>query len=196
MILGDSICYGDGVSREDSWVWLLSAALAKSAPECVVRNSGVNGSTARQGLQRLPGLLLQAPDLLYVQFGLNDAWQGVQLESYGTTMRDIVFQALEGGTGAVILSTNHPVCATEDQQEHGGKRYREAVRLFNACLRDFFTPRPERVTMVDMERFFESFGGSERQAGLLQPDGVHLSAEGNAAYFRRLEPVFRAGLCL
>jgi lysophospholipase L1-like esterase len=195
-ILGDSICYGDGVMQKESWVGLLTAALKQTHPGCAVQNAGVNGNTARQGLQRLPGLLFKAPDLLYVQFGLNDAWQGVAVEFYVESMREIVRQALECGTGAVIFAANHRVCVTEEQQEHGGKLYGEAVSFFNKCLREAFAPQPASVTLADMEQFFIDVGAVEAQAELLQYDGVHLSVAGNIAYARWLEPVFRSRLGL
>jgi lysophospholipase L1-like esterase len=196
MILGDSICYGEGVSREDSWVGLLAASLRGSCPECSLRNFGVNGSTAGQGLSRLPGLLLKPPDLLYVQFGLNDAWQGVSLDRYAQNMRDIAEQALEAGTGAVILATNHSVHVTEEQREYGGGAYREAVRLCNARLRELAVCLTKGVTLADIENFFDAGVDAQAKAELLQYDGVHLSVEGNRAYRRWLEPVFRAILGL
>ena len=188
--LGDSICYGYGVWPDKAWVSLLAATLKQHCPECSVCNAGVNGETAGEGLFRLPSLLKPAPDLVYVQFGLNDAGQHVPVEQYLGNMREIVYQALGSGVQSLIVSTNHVVCVTEEQQLYGGRDFRECVRRYNTCLRDALAMPPERLKLVDMEALFEK-AGDEEQARLLQYDGVHLSERGNIFYARWLEPVFR-----
>ncbi len=192
--LGDSICYGDGVRPDKAWVSLLTVALRHDRPDCVVDNAGVNGETAADGLRRLAPLLSPVPDLLYVQFGLNDAWQERPVEEYLGCMREIVHQALGRGVRSLIVATNHAVCVTADQQLYGGGAFRERVRWFNNRLREALSLPPERLTLVDLEVLFEEAGDVEEQARLLQYDGVHLSEQGNIWYARQLEPVFRENL--
>ena len=188
--LGDSICYGYGVRPDKAWVSLLAAMLNRHCPECSVCNAGVSGETAGEGLFRLPSLLKSTPDLLYVQFGLNDAWQQIPVEQYLGNMREIICQALGSGVHSLIVATNHGVCVTEEQQRDGGKELRERARWYNTCLRDALAMLPERLTLVDMEALFEQAEGA-KQTRLLQYEGVHLSEQGNIVYARRLEPVFR-----
>ena len=179
--LGDSICYGEGVRPDQAWVALLAAAL----PGVRVRNAGISGETAKDGQRRLPPLLgPPAPDLLYLQFGLNDAWLDlVSADVYAATLRDMVVQALESGVREVLLGTNHPVWV---EGMYG--YYPVQVRAFNAALREAFAVPPERLTLVDIERHWDTMGTDH--AALLQPDGVHLSPAGNRAYADLLIPIF------
>jgi len=188
--LGDSICFGDGVRREKAWVRLLGERL----PHVEVRNAGVNGDTAEGGLSRLAGVLEGAvPGILYVQFGLNDAWQQLPLERYLGSMREIVHSALSQGVPALMVATNHGVCVTEEQRLYGGDQFRENARRYNEALRDCFALPPERMTVVDLEAVWDKLDAMTHER-LLQADGVHLSEAGNRWYEDVLEPYFRAYL--
>ncbi|MCL1889364.1 MAG: SGNH/GDSL hydrolase family protein [Desulfovibrionaceae bacterium] len=184
-LLGDSICAGYGVRPDKAWAALLAKAL-----EYGLHNDGVNGSTAQEGLLRLPALLATRPNLLYVQFGLNDAWMELPEAEYIQTMDRILREALKDEARTVILGTNHLVYVTDEQIRAGGTAYPEKVRRFNDALRDLLNPLEPRLILADIEAWTADLAPDE-QAILLQWDGVHLSEEGNAFYFQRLEPVFR-----
>lgn len=191
---GDSICNGDGVTPDKAWVSLLTTRLAQRVPEVRVRNAGVNGETAEDGLHRLENVLsIPVPDLLYVQFGLNDAWYSTCfVEEYVAHMREIVFRALERGVRAVLAGTNHPVWVEQDM--YGNANYPPRVRQFNAALRDAFAMPPDRFTLVDIEQWWDELGSLEEHVLLLQADGVHLSETGNRFYADRLLPAFLGAL--
>ncbi|MCL1888927.1 MAG: SGNH/GDSL hydrolase family protein [Desulfovibrionaceae bacterium] len=184
-LLGDSICAGYGVRPDKAWATMLAKAL-----EYGLHNDGINGSTAREGLLRLPALLETRPNLLYVQFGLNDAWMELPESEYIQTMDRILRESLKEKARKVILGTNHLVYVTEEQIRAGGTAYPEKVRHFNAALRALLSPPDPRLILADIEAWTADLDVVE-QASLLQWDGVHLSEEGNAFYFQRLEPVFR-----
>jgi len=73
---GDSICFGQGVSLHFAWVIRLSRALDarfSSRADVLTQNPSVNGNTTRMALERMPyDVQSHAPDVLYIQFGLND----------------------------------------------------------------------------------------------------------------------------
>lgn len=188
--LGDSICYGDGVHPDQAWVSLLAAELALRHPDVRVHNEGVNGETVQGGLWRLSECLtLPLPDLLYVQFGLNDAWLNTcSAEEYADMMWEIVSRALQSGVRTVLLGTNHPVWAGQDIV--GDADYPQRVRQFNASLRSRFASAQENVFLADIEAYWDTLGGREALIPLLQGDGVHLSPQGNRAYADFLLPVF------
>ncbi|MDL2284979.1 GDSL-type esterase/lipase family protein [Oxalobacter sp. OttesenSCG-928-P03] len=187
--LGDSICYGDGVRPDQAWVSLLAAELVQRHPAARVHNVGVNGETVEGGLWRLSACLAPpVPDLLYVQFGLNDAWINVSsAEEYTVMMWEIVSRALESGVRTVLVGTNHPVWAGQD---YGDTDYPQRVRQFNASLRSRFALAPERVSLADIEAHWDVLGSREALVPLLQGDGVHLSPQGNRVYADFLLPVF------
>jgi lysophospholipase L1-like esterase len=187
---GDSICYGDGVRPDQAWVSLLAGELARQRPQARVLNAGVNGETAQDGLRRLPMLLASpVPDVLYVQFGLNDAWQNIcSAEEYADGVWEIVCRALESGVGNILAGTNHPVWL--DQNIYEWASFAPRVRRFNDELRNRLAPALGRVALADIEALWDELGGRDAQLPLLQADGVHLSAEGNRAYAGMLLPVF------
>lgn len=188
--LGDSICYGEGVRPDRAWVALLAAGLARDWPSVRVRNAGVSGETAEDGLARVHALLQpEAPAVMYVQFGLNDAWQQLYGEGqYDALMREIVFRAKDAGVRTVMVATNHPVWVEEDM--YGRDIYPGRVRLFNRVLREAFMPQQPQVVFVDMEAMWDETCDASARHRLLQGDGVHLSEDGNAFYARMLLPVF------
>ncbi|MDR2161027.1 MAG: GDSL-type esterase/lipase family protein [Desulfovibrio sp.] len=190
--LGDSICFGYGVAPRDAWLALLADRLAADFPGIKVANAGVSGEVAREGLGRLSRVLgWGRPDLLYVQFGLNDAALGISPPDYVRTVREIVRRALEGGTHSVLVGGNHPVCVGQERSLPGAALYQRAVRAFNEALRREMASQPPPVFFADVERLCESLGGEREQSALLQGDGVHLSEEGNRAYARLLCPLFQ-----
>lgn len=192
--LGDSICYGDGVHPHQAWVSLLAEELVQRYPAVRVHNAGANGETVQDGLWRLPACLSPlVPDLIYVQFGLNDAWfNTASAEEYAGMMWEIVSRTLESGVRAVLVGTNHPVWAGQDI--YGEADYPQRVRQFNASLRSRFALTPEGVSLADIEAHWDMLGTRESLVPLLQADGVHLSPEGNRVYADFLLPVFERSL--
>ena len=73
-----------------------------------VINSGLNGSTATAGYERLKNdVLPQQPDLLVVCFGLNDSNAEMEgLETYKTALRNIFREAKEAGTEIIFMTPN------------------------------------------------------------------------------------------
>src|SRR6516165_6738095 len=81
---GDSICFGQGVSPHRIWVTRLSQRLAASISQThdlMVQNPSINGNTTRMALDRMAfDVQAHRPDVLIVQFGLNDCnvWESDQ----------------------------------------------------------------------------------------------------------------------
>ena len=85
----------------------LLAMLYPQAPVSVI-NSGVNGSSAPAGLERLKrDVLAFSPDLLVVCFGLNDANAEMDgLNNYLNALRDIFRTAKENGIETIFMTPN------------------------------------------------------------------------------------------
>ena len=68
--LGDSLTYGYGVRKEETWVFLAERELA---PMVVLHNHGLNGDTTTGMLERLhAGILPSQPDAVLLMGGAND----------------------------------------------------------------------------------------------------------------------------
>lgn len=188
---GDSICHGHGVNRDESWVFLVREVLQQHFPGLQVRNAGVNGETAEDGLDRLYDVLAPTPpDILYVQFGLNDAWMWHSSEAdYLDAMQDIVEKSRGRGVRRILVGTNHPVCPLPgDIPMDDG--FRAMVQRFNEALREQIGRWGNHVALVDIEKLCS--GSGQDPASLVQEDGVHLSVAGNRLYADILLPVFEA----
>lgn len=193
---GDSICHGYGVAPEQAWTALLRARCDAAWPGVLeIIDAGVNGDTTTDGLRRMArDVEARRPDLLYIQFGLNDCWIGESSVAASVeNVRRMVDRALACGVKAVIVADNHPVLFGEDLLLGGGL-YPRRVRRHNAALREAFAVASSGVTFADLEQaFLQAAPEPARLHRLLQEDGLHLSPEGNMLYCERLFPLVREG---
>ena len=165
VVFGDSIANGQHVSVHEGWV----ARLAASVPWHTVVNASVNGDTTRRALERMTrDVLLPVPDLVVVQFGLNDCntWETdggfprVGLAAFTANLAEIV----ERAGPRVILHTNHRTAkgpAYEARSAAYNERIRSVAQRTGAMLTDIAEQFPD---------------------GLLLDD-IHPSPAGHAAYF-------------
>lgn len=196
VFFGDSIAAGCRAVPGQGWVDLLAARL----PEIEAVNAGVNGETTQDALKRLDKDVLRrsdntvasAPDVVYVQFGLNDAswWcrqvgrSWVKQADFIANMQQIAQRCRDSGVSTVLVGVNHPV--PESASPQGEPTYSGTVQEYNAALRKAFAEGPE--ILVDMEAAFNAHGNLQE---LLDADGLHLSPKGNALYAETVEGVFR-----
>jgi acyl-CoA thioesterase I len=89
--LGDSLTYGYmvGSGYFDQLVDALKVAYPKG--RLAVKNHGVCGATAKDGARRFSMEIAgDPPDLLLIQFGLNDLYMGVRAGTFRDTVRRII----------------------------------------------------------------------------------------------------------
>jgi lysophospholipase L1-like esterase len=188
IFFGDSICHGQHVSVEKVFVVRLAADYnARVAVPLLVENRSVNGNTTRQGLERLSyDVTSHRPDLVYVQFGLNDCnvWATdfgqprVALDAYRSNLAEIVAKLRSAGTRRVVLATNHPCLL--------GEAYERRLLAYNDAVRD--VARQTGSVLFDVRAATPPF----QTATMLFADGIHLSEEGHQYYFETLRPLFMA----
>lgn len=187
---GDSICRGFGVPAGEAWVCLLAQHVESSHPAalCVI-NEGSNGDTTQDALERLHVVVeVRRPQLLYVQFGLNDCWAGEDyVPIFIKNIRTICQKALLCGTEHIFVATNHSVCWGPHVADYCDENFRYNVQVYNAALREAWGVQgqagQERVYLVDVESAFESQNPEHAQkSALLASDGLHLSRQGNVFY--------------
>lgn len=126
---GDSWTYGsvaDGwyearehdMDRErihGSWVLQLRRWLQSIDPTMAVHNQGQGGWTSLQGLEQFDSKVEQLqPQLLLLNFGINDWKQPVPLEEYKYAMETMIDRAKQQGC-RVILWTSGPISAMSEE---------------------------------------------------------------------------------
>lgn len=188
IFFGDSICHGQHVSVERIFVARLAAHYHRlHAPAILVENRSINGNTTRQALERLSyDVTSQAPDLVFVQFGLNDCnvWATdfgqprVTLRAYDANLREIVAKIRAASAPRIVLATNHE-CRLGGPYEARLLEYNETVRS---------VARDAQATLFDVRAASPPFLPDD----MLLADGIHLSEAGHEFYFEALRDLFVA----
>jgi len=108
--IGDSLTQGWMVGR--GYVDFLNEMISKKYPESRFRliNRGIPGDTAEGGLHRLMNDVIKLnPDLVLVQFALNDLFCGYSSERFKNNMKAIVRGIKENTLVEILLVTSVPV---------------------------------------------------------------------------------------
>ena len=208
--LGDSTTAVDDWSGRDVAVYadLLPDALAACGVRARVVNAGICGTTTRDALERLDrDVRVFSPDLVVIQFGINDSWIDVDegrreprltREEFRTDLRALVRVLADDGARVVLMTPNPMRWADpyylDAFERDAGLLDTGSERGLNALL-DLYAAdaravaRDEAVPLVDVHRAFEEYGGVPGQAVadlLLEGDGIHPSAAGQRLVCREL----------
>ena len=101
---GDSITDGYGVPR--GFVSFLTEQISKACPELdfTTINTGMSGDTSRGGLYRLGrDVIDHRPDLVTINFGVNDAFSGISPELFSDNLRDMITRIQAHGCDRILL---------------------------------------------------------------------------------------------
>jgi lysophospholipase L1-like esterase len=165
--LGDSLTYG--WMAEKGYIDFLQALLKERYPAAAVSflNRGIPGDTARGGLERLNEQVIeQKPDLVFVQFGLNDAFCGCPPVQYAATVSRIIERLCNESSAEILLLTSVAL-ADPRENEIALKYYAELERL----------SREQCVPIARVHAFWQEKTGGDFK-GLVQADLVHPTAAG------------------
>lgn len=108
--LGDSLTYGWMVRK--GYLDFFKELIQEKYPhgECVIHNRGIPGDTAEGGLQRLRhDVIDEDPDLVFIQFGLNDAFSGVSPVRFEHALRTMVSEIRASTEAEILILTSVPV---------------------------------------------------------------------------------------
>jgi acyl-CoA thioesterase-1 len=203
LFFGDSICNGQGIAIHKGWVTRLSQTLSELAEEfgetLLVTNSSVNGRTTRQALETMPyEIQSHAPDVLIVQFGMNDCniWETdrgnprVSPLAFEANLREIIQRGLSFGARAIFLHTNHPTGRNEVNCPHSAVTYEAQNRAYNSIIRKVAASSDPRVHFNDIEGVFQQTiqGDRRRVLRFVLSDRLHLSEEGHDLYYQIVHP--------
>jgi acyl-CoA thioesterase-1 len=107
---GDSITAGFAVRRGFPSFW--KALLAEKYPEANVEmiNSGNSGDMSLDGLARLDWAALSyEPDLITINFGINDCVMGLGLEEFEMNIVEMVRRIRAGPNSEILLLSSQPL---------------------------------------------------------------------------------------
>jgi lysophospholipase L1-like esterase len=165
--LGDSLTYGWMVEKgySDFLQDMLRAKYPAAAIQCI--NSGIPGDTAEGGLRRLKEQVIDAhPDLVFVQFALNDAFIGCTLAEFEKNIALIV-DRLQKETAAEVLLLTSVALADPDEDSMALQYYERLEQV----------AQQRSVSIARVHAYWKDKAGGNFD-GLLQADGVHPTAAG------------------
>ncbi|MEJ2580363.1 MAG: arylesterase [Acidobacteriota bacterium] len=169
-VLGDSLGAGYGLPEIEAFPAVVQRLLRERGHDVQVLNASVSGDTTAGGVNRLEWDLQQTPEILVVELGGNDALRGQPLENIEANLRQIVRGAGERGARVLLLGMDLPT-------NYGPDYSREFASIY------------ERVALEEGATLVPGF---MREVGLdldlLQPDGLHPTAEGQLRLARSLVP--------
>lgn len=198
---GDSICFGQGVSPQHTWVCRIAAALEmrfQDKIDLLVQNPSINGNTTRQALERIAyDVQSHAPHIVLTQFGMNDCngWETdkgqprVSSDAFRANLSEIVDRCRVFGAKHIIVGTNHPTTRTRELLPNVDFPYETANRSYNVVSREVAAAKS--AILADAEAAFHDAVAAEEAsyAHLVLDDQLHLSKSGHDLYFRTRLPL-------
>ena len=202
------VAFGDSTTAVYDWApsvgevyaQCLPKALAKHSIRAEVINAGIGNTTTREGRERLDtDVRGYAPDIVIIQFGINDSWIDADLgQTQPRLTRDEFRDNLNyfidtlGKDGAeLIFMTPNPMRWSDpfyidvfnktpgllDTSEERG--INALLNLYAQDVRD--VAQDKNVALIDVFKAFEDYGnqpGKSITNLLLDGDGIHPNAEG------------------
>ncbi len=180
----------------------LPDALAARGIRAVVINAGIGDTTTRDAVARLDrDVRRHRPDLVVVQFGINDSWIDVDegkteprltRAEYRKNLRTIIRRERQDGASVVLMTPNSmrwkDPFYIKAFREHPGlldvsdaRGIDKLLEVYAQDARDI--ARSESVPLVDVFRAFEEYGaapGRSTDEILLASDGIHPNQAGQA----------------
>lgn len=174
VFLGDSLSAGYGLPEADAFPARVERALRAEGFDVEVVNAGVSGDTSAGGLSRIDWVLRSDPDVVVVELGANDALRGQPPANTERNLRGIVERARSSGAAVLLLGMDVPTSL-------GPSYSRKFSAVYPRIAEDLDIPLvPGFVREVGLD------------PDLMQPDGLHPTAEGHRVLAETLVPHVRA----
>jgi acyl-CoA thioesterase-1 len=101
---GDSITDGYGVSRGFVSFLVEQISMARPDLDLQVINTGMSGDTSSGGLYRLGRDVVEyRPDLVTMNFGVNDAFSGISPVQFSDNLRDMASRIRDAGCQRLLM---------------------------------------------------------------------------------------------
>ena len=177
LVLGDSLSDGFRLNREEAYPAILADKLREAGLEFEILNASASGGTTDGGLRRLPPHLKHRIDILILELGINDAFQGRSIASIESNLQAIIDQVRSRNPNVriVIAGMQLPQYTADDYVSAFGKMYVDLAAKNDAALVPYL---------------LEGVGGNPL---LNLPDRIHPNAAGQRILaenvWRVLQPI-------
>jgi acyl-CoA thioesterase I len=165
---GDSLTAGQGVDQGLSYADFLQKDLDRGGYTYRVANQGISGDTTSGGVTRIGAAVSLRPKIVILELGANDGLRGLPV---GTTRQNLaeMIDAFQRAGAKVLL------CGMTLPPNYGP----DYIRSFEAVFRDL--TREKNLKLIPF--FLE---GVATRPELMQPDGLHPTAQGNEKVARNV----------
>jgi len=170
VVLGDSLAAGLGLAEADAFPAVVESQLRDRGFDVDVVNAGVSGDTTAGGLARIDWVLQQPAEILIVELGGNDALRGQPLENTEENLREIIRRGHASGAEVILLGMDVPTNYGPD---------------YAGAFAELYPRIAEEEAALFVPDFVRELGADPT---LLQPDGLHPTAEGQRRLAERLLP--------
>ncbi len=171
LVLGDSLTAGYGLPAHKSFPAQLEKALQQSGNAVKVINSGVSGDTTAGGLSRVDWLLSDAPDMVIVALGANDALRGLSTTMTYNNLDAILTKLKQNRIKVLLAGMQAPKNLGEDYVARFNKIFQALAKSHNVSLYPFFLE------------------GVALDPDLNQADGIHPNAAGVKVIVNNMLPL-------
>lgn len=104
LAFGDSLTYGTGSPREQSYPEVLAQLIRPTLSQSKVINAGIPGEISQEGLNRLPSLLEKhQPDLIIICHGGNDILRKISSTTTQNNIQQMIDLANHHNTQIVLI---------------------------------------------------------------------------------------------
>ncbi len=177
LAFGDSLTAGFGVEPGLSYPDYLQKEMDAHGLRWRVVNAGISGDTTTDAANRVDDAIAQKPRIVIVEFGGNDGLRGLPLETTRANLDRVLDALKKAGIEVVLAGMTLP--------PNYGPEY---IKPFEKIYVDLAAKyRVRRIRFL-----LEGVGGNP---ALMQRDGLHATAEGNAIVaknvFKTLAPLLK-----
>jgi acyl-CoA thioesterase I len=171
LVFGDSLSAAYGLAPQEGWAALLAQRLRSQGYGYQVVNASESGETSGGGLERLPRALeLHHPTIVVLELGANDGLRALPVAEMRANLERMIGLARTAGAKVLLLGIRIP-------PNYGPRYTQELERVFPELANQYHLPLvPFLLEKVALD------------PELMQPDGMHPNARGEAPVLDTIWP--------
>jgi acyl-CoA thioesterase I len=143
-----------------------------------VENQGVSGDTSTDGLARIDNVIAEHPSLVLLEFGGNDGLRGTPVSATRKNLEEMIQRLQQADLRIVLLGITLPPNYGVEYVKSFTTMYPDLAKQFHLQYTPFLLLHVYNIP------------------GMMQPDGIHPSGEGNKIVaqdvFHLIQPLLSA----
>jgi acyl-CoA thioesterase-1 len=176
LALGDSLTSGYGLPPGEGFTDQLGQALKEQGIVAKVINGGVAGDTSADGLSRLDWSLADDPDLVVIELGGNDALRALDPKTTKANLDSILTKLQQQHRAILLTGMLAPPNLGDDYAARFNPIFPALAKQHDVAFYPFF------------------LDGVAGNPSLVQPDGIHPTAQGVAIIVQRILPALHRAI--